>query len=140
MKKKIWKFSLPNDLSVCLEKYIGEIDDCVIFDLINDQKEMVGFIVDGWLTILKNYEWDGCTPKFRLFKWLVGVPDFKGTWKPSLVYDFLIEYCMQHSICRAQIDKVFEGIMGGEGFILKPVYTTGIHLFRPIALKFSSCK
>jgi hypothetical protein len=138
--KKKWKFRLGNDTRYNLKQHLGEMEDYIIFDIINGQKEIAGFVTDGWLTILKGYEWDGCTPKISLFGRLVGVPDFKGTYLASLVHDFLIEFCRQHSINRKQIDIVFQKILQEQKFVLSPIYSSGVHLFRPITLKFGPCK
>ena len=139
MKKKVWKFRLGNDTRVNLKKHIGEVDDCIFVDFVDGQLEIVGFIVDSELTIVKGYMWDGCTPKVSFLGLTLGVPDFKGTHKGSLVHDFLIEYCRQHSIPRKKIDTLFEKILEEDGFVLKPVYSNAVHLFRPITLKFSPC-
>jgi hypothetical protein len=138
--KKKWKFRLDSNTKVNLAKYIGQVEECVFIEEINGVVEIVGFIVDGWLHILKGYEWDGCTPKISLFGILVGIPDFRGTWKASLVHDFLIEYCIQHSIQRKKIDIIFQKIMKEERFLLNPIYSAGVHLFRPLALTIGKCK
>lgn len=139
-RKKKWKFRLGQDHSVNLKQYLGDIGDYIFVDYVGDKIEIVGFILDGWLTIIKGYEWDGCTPKFRLFGLLVGIPDFEGTRLPSMVHDFLIEYCIQHNINRKQIDIVFQKMMEDNKFVLRPLYASGVHLFRPIALKLGTCR
>ena len=139
MKKKIWKFRLGKTIEIDLREYIGEVNDCLFIDYVGGQLEVVGFISNSKLTIVEGYEWDGCTPKFRLFGFLVGVPDFDGTKKASMVHDFLIEYCKQHNISRFKIDKIFEGVMNDENFLLKGLYAGGVNLFRPISLKFWPC-
>jgi hypothetical protein len=139
-RPKKWKFRLGNDTLVNLKKHIGEVKDFIFVDYVNGQLEIVGFIVDGWLTIIKGYEWDGCTPKvFRLFGHWIGVPDFPRTKRASMVHDFLIEYCIQHSIPRKQIDVLFDKILAEDGFILRPIYSNSVHLFRPFALKLGNC-
>jgi len=140
VKKKIWKFRLGSDARINLAKHIGPVEDCIFVDYVGDQIEIVGFIVDGWLTIVKGYEWDGCTPKVRLFGVLVGIPDFKGNYRASLVHDFLIEYCIQHSIPRKKIDIAFQEIMKEDRFLLRQIYSTGVHLFRPLAVIIGKCE
>lgn len=137
--KKKWKFRTKEDVYVNLKRIIGDIEDYTFYDTINGVKKVVGYISGGILVILKGYEWDGCTPKILLFKRLWGVPDFKGTWKASLVHDFLIEYCSQHSLSRKKIDCAFQEILKQKKFILRFVYANAVHLFRPIAVRISPC-
>lgn len=138
--KKVWKFKLANNYVVNLARYLGPIDDCIFIDYVGDQIEIVGFIVDGELTIVKGYEWDGCTPKITLFGQILGTPDFKETYEASLVHDFLIEYCIQHTFTRKQIDTVFQKILESKRFKFSFIYAGGVHLFRPIAVNFGVCK
>jgi hypothetical protein len=138
VKKKVWKFSLFEHFSTDLKRF-GISGDFIFFDEINGAKFFVGEIKDGVLTILKGYEWDGNTPKFRLFGKILGIPDFPETWEASLVHDFLIEYCRQHNISRKATDLIFEGILREKRFILKPLYSSAVHFFRPISRKLGGC-
>jgi hypothetical protein len=137
---KKWKFKLESDFQIDLKKYSICPEDCYFYDSINGIRVKVGFLAKGVLHIFKGYEWDGCTPKFNLFGKLIGTPDFKGTYNSSLVHDFLIEFHDQHSLTRKEIDYIFEYIMKDESFKLRWIYSTGVHLFRPIALKLRASK
>lgn len=137
---KIWKFKLEKDFEIDLKKYSIYAKDCVFLDSTTGETQTVGFIHSGVLVIFKGYEWDGCTPKFKVLGKLLGIPDFKKTYIPSLVHDFLIEYCPQHSLKRKEIDYIFERILKENGFIIGRLYYTGVHLYRPISLKFSICQ
>lgn len=132
MKKK-WRFKLKNNAEIDLKKYLGKIDDRIFLEYVDDGIEIVGSIVNGKLTILKGYEWDGCTPKFSFLGVLFGVPDFKKTYLASLVHDFLIEYFIQNSLTRKQIDLVFEKILKENDFKLEWLYSNSVHLFRIIS-------
>ena len=137
--KKIWKFKLKQETLFDIAEYIGPVDDFVFYDKLDGKLQKVGSIYNGWLQINKGYEWDGCTPKFRIFGKIFGIPDFQGTYHASLAHDFLIEYCEQHNICRKQIDHIFEKIMEEEGFFFRFLYATGVNLYRPIAVMRTSC-
>jgi hypothetical protein len=139
VKKKVWKFSLFKHFSTDLKRF-GISGDFIFFDEINGAKFFVGEIKDGVLTILKGYKWDGNTPKFRLFGKIIGIPDFQETWEASLVHDFLIEYCSQHNIRRNVIDNIFQGILREKKFIFEPIYSNGVHLFRPFSRKLGGCQ
>ena len=139
MKKKIWKFKLDNDFSVDLKKYGAEIRRFIFFDEVDGKWRVVGEIKNGVLKIVKGYEWDGNTPKVRLFGKIVGIPDFPETWEASLIHDFLIEYCHQHDIPRKIIDMLYEAILREKKFAYAPLYSWGVHSFRPISLKFWPC-
>jgi hypothetical protein len=138
MKK--WKFKLDRDFKIDLNNYYVYPKDCSFYEEINGIRVKVGYIKNAVLRIFKGYEWDGCTPKFDLFGKLIGIPDFKGTYNSSLVHDFLIEFHDQHSLTRKEIDYIFEDIMRDEEFKLRWIYSTGVHLFRPIALKLRASK
>lgn len=131
--EKIWKFRTDKDYSVNLYQYYHKFSDYTFYDTIDGAKQVVGYIKDGVLTILKGYEWDGCTPKFKLFGKLFGVLDFDRTKEASLVHDFLIEYKAQHSIGRKIIDIIFESILKVNKFKLRWVYASAVHAYRVVA-------
>jgi hypothetical protein len=138
--KKVWKFKLGADFSVDLYKYHHKFEDVVFTDIINNQLEIVGYLSKGKLIILKGYEWDGCTPKFNIFGKVMGVPDFQETYEPSLVHDFLIEYCNQHLISREVIDIIWTKMLKEKSFKMRWLYSGAVHAFRPIALLTGPCK
>jgi hypothetical protein len=138
--KGIWKFELEKDFSIDLYQYHHKFSDCIFRDVFDGRAEIVGHITDGKLTILKGYQWDGCTPKFMLFGKIIGVPDFKKTYEPSLVHDFLIDYCSQHFISRAVIDKIWTKMLRANSFKLRWLYSSVVHGFRPFALFWGPCK
>jgi hypothetical protein len=133
--KKLWKYRLPDDFRLDLKKYIGPVKDCLFYDYVNYKEIPVGHIKNGILTIFKGYEWDGCTPKFKLFGKLFGVPDFPATWIPSLIHDFLIEYFLQHHIYRETIDILFEKLLKERKFKLAGIYANAVHLFRIVRIR-----
>lgn len=135
----MWKFRLKSDTTFNLSAIIGQVKDyhfnkaAIVH---NDYLLLTeGIIKDGVLTIYKGYEWDGCTPKFRFFGKILGVPDFDGTYYPSLVHDFLIEYCLDHDIKREQIDNLFEALLKKEKFKFAWLYAGVVHLYRKITFK-----
>lgn len=138
--KKIWKFKLPKHFEIDLRKYSIHIKDCVFLDSSSGETVTAGFADNGILVIFKGYEWDGCTPKFKLFGRIFGTPDFKGTYIPSLVHDFLIEFCSQHSLNRKEIDCIFEQILRENKFKIGWMYYVGVHAFRPIAVRIGVCR
>lgn len=131
--EKIWKFRTQEDYSVDLFKYYHKFNDCTFYDTVDGVYQVVGHIKNGVLTILKGYEWDGCTPKFKLFGKLVGVLDFEKTKEASLVHDFLIEYKAQHSIGRKIMDIIFDKILKDNKFKLRWVYANAVHAYRILA-------
>lgn len=140
MKKKIWKFSLFEDFSTDLKRFGANSPDIIFYDLIDENWQVVGEIKSGVLRIYKGYEWNGCSPKFRVFGKIVGILDFNETWEASLVHDFLLEYCSQHDIPRKIIDNAFEIILAEKKFRFRWIYANGVHLFRPISLKLWPCR
>jgi hypothetical protein len=135
---KIWKFKLEKDFKIDLKKYSILAKDCVFYDTIEDKKIKVGYFKKGVLCIYKDYEWDGCTPKFKLFGKIVGIPDFGGTYNASLVHDFLIEFFNQHSLKRKEIDFIFEYVLKDDSFQFTWIYSNAVHLFRKVTLELGS--
>lgn len=140
MENGIWKFKLKKNFTINLAKCGIKSDDRFFYKSERYPDRFEGYISNGLLVILDGYEWDGCTPKFMLFGKVVGIPDFKKTYKPSLVHDFLIEYCPEHTITRKQIDDLWTAMLKEERFKLRWLYSWGVHAFRPIALMVGPCK
>lgn len=140
MKNNIWIFETKADRFFDLKRYIGNIKDANIFDTdtVSNRKKKVGHIKQGILFIKKGYQWDGCTPKTTLFNRVIGVPDFKRTKDASLVHDFLIEYCAQHSISRKENDTIFRLMLKEKRFKLRFVYAGVVDLYR-IVINRNKC-
>ncbi|WP_430966767.1 hypothetical protein [Spongiimicrobium sp. 2-473A-2-J] len=103
----------------------------------------------GWLEINKNgriylntscydgYAWDGCTPKFELFDFLIGTPDGKldyGTEKPityfaSMTHDLLYQLKRELPLSRKTVDVLFYLILKDSGFIWSGVYYFFVRAF-----------
>ncbi len=92
----------------------------------------------GRIRVLKNYAWDGCSPKFCVFDIVVGTPDGvpnSDTQKPktyyaSLIHDALYQFLdVGVPLRRAQIDGIFLAIMTEHHFALRHVYYLAVRLF-----------
>ena len=83
------------------------------------------------------YAWDGCTPKFVLFDFLIGTPDGKldyGTEKPitffaSMTHDLLYQFKREVPLSRKTVDKLFYLILKDSGFIWSGVYYFFVRVF-----------
>lgn len=76
--------------------------------------------------ISKPYKWDGCSPKTRLFGWfLIGTPDFKGTYRASMFHDNLYEYKIDKVIS----DLIFLDLMTEDKFLLRYIYYKAVKRF-----------
>ncbi len=93
---------------------------------------------DGRMVVLKDYAWDGCTPKFCLFDILLGTPDgavdtHSGrpkTWHASLVHDALCQFAPAGvPLSRAQSDRCFLLLMHERRFALRYIYYAAVRLF-----------
>jgi len=135
VKNSIWKFETTVDRFFDIHRYIKTTCDVIFYDTINDKQEKVGYLKDGILCIKRGYQWDGCTPKFMFFKYIVGVPDFKKTKEASLVHDFLIEFYNQHLISRKNIDIIFSKILKEKKFKLRYLYANVVHFYRIVFFK-----
>lgn len=93
-------------------------------------------IKDQIIKIPKNYSWNGCSPKFYLFKKIVGTPDFSTkTYYASLVHDALYQFSSQHFLTRNQSDLIFYFLCKKENFFLSKLYYSQIRLWGWLAWK-----
>ena len=127
--KKVYKYVLSEDFTYCSELLNG-----IIF------VGKWGKIENGTLTIYKNYAWDGCSPKCKIFgKYIIGTPDgwFKGfryiknwTRKASLVHDFLYQFSDYiFGLTRQIADYIFFMMLVELKFSLKYTYYTAVRIF-----------
>ncbi|MCX8049151.1 MAG: DUF1353 domain-containing protein [Methylohalobius sp.] len=94
--------------------------------------------INGDLTVLKDYAWDGCTPKFCLFDVLLGVPDgavhrISGkpkTYYASLVHDALYQFLdVGLPFSRKDADEFFLALMTETDFALRYIYYLVVRWF-----------
>lgn len=111
--------------------------DYVYYDA---KKEKVRLIIEaeGWITVMKGYSWNGCSPKFCLFDLNIGTPDgvvHKCTGRPktyyaSLVHDALYQFLREKCpVSRRQADAFFLQLMKDDDFCLRHIYWLGVRLF-----------
>lgn len=123
------KFISKADICYDISKYYNGPD--VEFTITRKNvKRVTGYIKNGILTILKGFAWDGCTPKFRIFGTIIGVPDFKETYIASAIHDFLINNQLVHTLSRKSMDMIFEDILRSESFKLTFIYANAVHIYR----------
>lgn len=128
MTDVIRKYYLKSDMLYDISDFYRG-GDVVFYDFINKSK-VIGFIKNGVLTIKKGFVWDGCTPKFRLFGVIFGVPDFKETYDASLIHDFLIKTSPFHKMSRKTMDDIFEYFLRLNNFKYTWLYANAVHLYR----------
>lgn len=93
-------------------------------------RTLCGYIQSGVLHIKEGFTWDGCTPKFRIFGIIFGVPDFNETYRASAIHDFLINHEDEHSMSRYEMDMIFDKLLQEDNFKYRCLYTTGVNLYR----------
>lgn len=93
-------------------------------------------IKDGWLIIPKGYSWDGCTPKFRVGKFIIGTPDGSIGWdgKPrcfaaSMVHDALYQYKSTSPLTRKEADLLFYNLLVSRKFKMAKTYYRAVRIF-----------
>lgn len=104
---------------------------------------------NGWLAIDKEgriylntscydgYAWDGCTPKYEFFDFLIGTPDGKldyGTEKPityfaSMTHDLLYQFKSEIPLSRKTVDRLFYLILKDSGFKWSGLYYFFVRIF-----------
>ena len=100
---------------------------------------------NGEITVLKDYAWDGCTPKFCLFDVVFGVPDgvvHKITKRPktyyvSLIHDILYQFLDDGlPLSRKDADDCFLQLMRESDFALSQIYYWVVRWFGEIFRRF----
>lgn len=91
---------------------------------------------NGLLYVRKGYQWNGCSPKFRIkfFKlsWVLGTWDGPvkygkpKTYFPSMVHDVLYQIKLR---TRSGVDKYFYKMMRVENFLLAWPYYLVVRIF-----------
>jgi len=93
---------------------------------------------NGEITVLKDYAWDGCTPKFCLIDIVFGIPDgvvHEKTKKPktfyaSLIHDALYQFLDDGlPLRRKDADQCFLMLMRESDFALSRIYYWAVRLF-----------
>ena len=82
------------------------------------------------ITVKKGFEWDGCSPKIRLFGKIIGVPDgFKNsetglpkTYYASCIHDAIYRYKNRIPVTRKQADIMFLIQLQRDGFRCANLY------------------
>lgn len=129
-----WLYSLTDDFSI----YLGRKFNTTYY--LYDQHRTLWACLskEGKLTIKKGYSWDGCTPKVKIGKHLIGVPDgalIDGvpiTSTASLVHDVFYQfYGLGIPLSRKEIDLIFLELL--DEFHQKNLYYWGVRIFGGIA-------
>ena len=131
-----WKFCLTEgdyswESNIKLEKALSFKD--------KRGKEWLHISEAGVITVRKNYAWDGCTPKLRIFDWFyIGTPDgtmTKKTGKPktyyaSLIHDALYQFIdeVEMPFTRKQMDRMFLQILSVNEYSLAHIYYGGVRV------------
>jgi len=93
---------------------------------------------NGEIKVLKDYAWDGCTPKFCLLDLIFGVPDgvvHERTKRPktyyaSLVHDALYQFLDDGlPLSRKEADLCFLRLMQESDFVLSKPYYFAVRCF-----------
>lgn len=91
----------------------------------------------GGICVLKDYAWDGCTPKFALWDIVIGTPDGVPnsiTKKPkayyaSLLHDALYQFLDAGlPLTRAQADRLFLDVLAKHRFAPRWIYYAAVRL------------
>ena len=122
--KKQYKWTLKEDF------YIEIPEE---FNLPNFENKW-GKLQNNNLKINKEYSWDGCTPKRKIFGIMFGTwdgPILKQTgtqalYEPSMVHDFLCQFRIGK---RKTNDDIFHWMMKVVEFKLKSIYYNAVLIF-----------
>lgn len=101
------------------------IDKPVMFTDVSDTPWLM-IDAAGVMTIAKGYASDGCSPKYRLRKWIIGTPDgsvcpfckLPETYYAFYVHDALCQFAGHKDMpwSRAEIDQIFYDVLKRDNF------------------------
>lgn len=124
----VWIYKLNNDYS-----YKSSLFNGVTFS--NEW----GNIRDGVLTIYRGYAWDGCSPKVKIGKYVIGVWDgwnsrldgLPITYYASLVHDFLCQFKTQIPMKKKDVVLLFNLMLEERKWPFAEIYTRAVDMFGP---------
>ncbi|MGH9890725.1 MAG: DUF1353 domain-containing protein [bacterium] len=125
------KFSWPSGLSIA--------EDVAFEDETGARR--LELRTNGEITVLKDYAWDGCTPKFCVFDIVFGVPDGvvhqvtrrPKTYYASLIHDALYQFLDDGlPLSRKDADNCFLQLMRESDFVLSQIYYWAVRGFGEI--------
>jgi hypothetical protein len=108
-----WLFTLEEDYTY--KSSLKFNDDYCFYS--NSGNLLFSVDKEGTLTIYKGYSWDGCTPKFKLWKFSIGTYDGylvegkPATYYASLVHDALYQFLYDLKLDRKSADDIFLDLM-----------------------------
>jgi len=106
--------------------------------LFGEQIETQWIIISkgGKITVKKDYSWDGCSPKIKLFGVILGTPDgkilsdeFPQTYFASLVHDALYQHKKVISITRLEADLLPLDMLNRRAFKFSKLYFLAVRIF-----------
>lgn len=102
------------------------------------QNDWLRIAPDGTVTISAGYAWDGCSPKWSVSGYVIGVPDgpmqpdgYPQTAWASLVHDALCQFKHLVPVTKRQTVEIFNDMLRHARWALRPVYVTAVDLFGP---------
>ena len=116
------KSSTSNKVYRYVQKEIVSIETNIVFDEFkNDWLEIKGNTISLLASKNNKYAWDGCTPKWEVSDFIVGVPDGKFdkdteeaiTYYASMIHDVLCQFgmCEGFPVSRKEADMIFKQIL-----------------------------
>ena len=93
---------------------------------------------DGTITISAGYAWDGCSPKWKVGRFAVGVPDgpiqsdgYPQTAWASLVHDAVCQFKTSIQVTKRTAVRLFDELLRAAEWLFRPVYVTAVNLLGP---------
>lgn len=95
-------------------------------------------IEDEQITVAAGYAWDGCSPKWALWRWVIGTPDgplladgWRQTGRASLVHDVFCQFKHEIPITKAATVALFADMLRADGWPLWQLYATAVSRLGP---------
>lgn len=128
--KKDFKYTLPHG-------FRGRVNGMIRF--YDDKFKKLAEISDFYITVYSGYSSDGCSPKIKLFNWVVGTPDgpiqddgYPQTYWASLIHDVIWQFNEQSPFASLERDKLFLYMLKKSNWKYSNLYYYAVRLFSKI--------
>jgi hypothetical protein len=138
----VWKFRLEKSFSWA--SGVPVEDEYLFFD--QQMKARLLIEKNGRITVMRRYAWNGCSPKFCVFDFLIGTPDGvvnKKTGKPktyfaSMIHDVLYQFLDAGlPYDRRQADDFFLRLMEESDFLPRRLYWGAVRVLGFFSLRIT---
>lgn len=121
--KKYYKYTLSSDLYTVNERLCG----------VEFKNEWVEIRPTGEMIIKAGYSWDGCSPKYKIFGVIVGIPDgkYNECRRASCIHDIFCQFIADIPVNKETVLGIFGDMLSYSGWKWAKLYTYAVDKLGP---------